>query len=459
MLSGDNQGFDSHCHLHFNHFDDDIEKVVENSALLGIRHIMIPSVDETTAEKSACIAEKYGLYSSAAFHPGHLPEKGSDENGWLGIRRVLLRPRTVAVGETGLDYHHETFPHDKQIQWFQRHMELAGAIGYPLIVHSRGAEAEVLDQLPASLAVPVILHCWGGNELLTDQAVSRGYYIGIGGPLTYRKNSSLRETIARVPKNRLLCETDSPFLSPEPYRGQRNEPAFMRFVIQGIRELWGSDMSIGSTSYILWENAMKAYRLHPENRRADIVYRLGDSLYVNLTSRCMNSCSFCIKKNTDGLSDYYLVHKDDPSENLVLSTIEAFPIEDCKELVFCGFGEPTLRSELLVKCAKLSSARGVKTRLNTNGLCSSFLSREQVQKLLSSIDSISISLNASGSLEYNRICPSTVENPWEHLMSFISLAKASGTRTQVSAVSGSGADMERVNALADRLQLPLRVRS
>jgi len=458
MLSGDNPGFDSHCHLHFKHFDDDLEQVVKSSALAGISQIMIPSIDAATAGKSAAIAEKYGLYSAAAFHPEHLPEDETGETGWLDIRRVLLRPRTVAVGETGLDYYHRTFSPEKQLIWFLRHIELAESTGYPLIVHSRGAEADVLDHLPSSLTVPVILHCWGGNEALTDLAVSRGCYIGVGGPLTYRKNDSLRRIIARVPHNRLLSETDSPFLPPEPFRGRRNEPSFTTYIIQSVRDLWDSRMSIENTSYILRENALNAYRLHPESRRADIVYRHGDSLYVNLTSMCMNSCNFCIRKTSDGVSDYYLMHREDPSEKLILSTLRSFPIEDSEELVFCGFGEPTLRSDVLMKCAGHAAERGVKTRLNTNGLCTSFLPDEEVRKLLGSFDSVSISVNASGSVEYNRVCPSTVDAPWEHLMKFISMAKASGVKTQLSAVSSSGVDIQRVQTLADRLQLALRIR-
>ncbi|MCK5130564.1 MAG: YchF/TatD family DNA exonuclease [Candidatus Sabulitectum sp.] len=451
-------GFDSHCHLHFNHFDEDLDAVVENSRKAGISHILIPSIDIETAEISADIAEKYNLYSAAAFHPEHLPEESAEEVEWLALKRVLLRPNTVAVGETGLDYHHCTFKPDKQRRWFRRHTELAEALGYPLVVHSRGAESAVLKELPTSLSVPVILHCWGGDESLTDIAVSRDFYIGVDGPLTYRKNNKLRRLIPRIPGDRLLVETDSPFLPPEPFRGRRNEPAYTRFITMGIRELWDGSMSIENTSYILWENAMRAYRLHPENRRADIVYRYGDSLYVNLTSRCQNNCSFCIRRSADGISSYYLKHKEDPAESLVLSTIEAFPIEDFTELVFCGFGEPTLRSDLLMKSARAAGARGVKTRLNTNGLCTSFLSDHQVMRLLHCFDSVSISLNASGTREYNRICLSSVEDSWEHLMKFIRLAKNTGIDTQLSVVKNSGVDLQRVKALAERLQMFLRIR-
>ncbi|MCD4708139.1 MAG: YchF/TatD family DNA exonuclease [Candidatus Sabulitectum sp.] len=451
-------GFDSHCHLHFHHFNEDLDAVVTDSGKAGISHIMIPSIDVETAERSADIAEKYNLFSAAAFHPEHLPEESIGEAEWLAIKHVLLRPNTVAVGETGLDYHHGTFEPAKQIRWFHRHIELAESIGYPLIVHSRGAESEVLNQLPSSLSVPVILHCWGGDESLTDIAVARGFYIGVDGPLTYKKSNKLRGLIPRIPRDRLLVETDSPFLPPEPFRGRRNQPAFTGFIIMKIRELWGDNMSIENTSYILWENAMRAYRLHPGNRRADIVYRYGDSLYVNLTSRCQNNCGFCIRKSADGIAGYSLRHREDPSKSLVLSTIEAFPIEGFKELVFCGFGEPTLRTDLLMTSATAAGARGVKTRLNTNGLCTSFLSDRQVVTLLRCFDSVNISLNASGAREYNRVCPSTVEDPWEHLMKFIKLVKTTCIRARVSVVKNSGADMHRVTALAERLQMPLRIR-
>ncbi len=461
MLSGADfvsLGFDSHCHLHFHHFDKDIAKVVEDSKKAGISHILIPSIDAATAEVAADIAEKYGLYSAAAFHPEHLPEESIEDQSWVALKEVLLRPGTVAVGETGLDFHHKTFSPKKQIRWFRKHIKLAEALGYPLIVHSRGAEAEVLQELTEPPSVPVILHCWGGDQQLTDTAISSGFYIGTDGPLTYKKNNKYRRLVSGIPRDKLLVETDSPFLPPEPFRGKRNEPAYTRRIHMGIRELWDGRMSIEKTAYILWENAMRAYRLHPENRRADILYKYGNSLYANLTSSCQNNCSFCVRRTEDGLNGYFLRHMEDPSDALVLSTIGAFPIENYKELVFCGFGEPTLRYELLMKSAKAASARGVKTRLNTNGLCTSFLRNEQVTRLLDCFDSVSISLNASGAKEYNRICPSSVEGSWEHLMKFIKLVKNTGIESRVSAVSNSGADLQRVKALAERLQMSLRIR-
>lgn len=461
MLSGADSvslGFDSHCHLHFHHFDEDLAKVVDDSKKAGISHILIPSIDAATAEKAADIAEEYDLYSAAAFHPEHLPEESREEQGWTALMEVLLRSNTVAVGETGLDFHHKTFAPERQIGWFRRHIRLAEALGYPLIVHSRGAEVEVLEELSEPLSVPVILHCWGGDELLTETAVARGFYIGTDGPLTYKKNNKYRRLISRIPRDKLLVETDSPFLPPEPFRGKRNEPAYTRRINMEIRELWGGRMSIEETSYILWENAMQAYLLHPENRRADILYKYGDFLYVNVTSSCQNNCSFCIRRTEDGLNGYFLKHSEDPADSLVLSTIGEFPIENYKELVFCGFGEPTLRSDLLMKSARAASARGVKTRLNTNGLCTSFMDNEQVARLLGCFDSVSISLNASGAREYNRICPSSVEDSWEQLMKFIKLVKKTGIDSQVSAVSSSGVDLQRVKALAERLQMSLRIR-
>ncbi len=451
-------GFDSHCHLHFNDFNLDLAEVVSRSTAAGISHILIPSVDVETAERSADIAREYNLYSAAAFHPDHLPDDSTAEEQWSSLKAALLRPRTIAIGETGLDFYHNTFKPGKQIFWFQRHIQLAESLGYPLIVHSRDAESEVLDHLPERPSIPVILHCWSGDQRLTDIAVSRGYYIGVDGPVTYKKNGNLRKIVSSVPRNQLLVETDSPFLPPEPLRGHRNEPANTKLVVIKIRELQGGSESIESTSFTLWENAMRAYRLHPENRRVDVVYRYGDSLYVNVTSKCQNCCIFCVRNTADGLAGYNLRHTQDPSEELVLSTIRELPVEKFKELVFCGFGEPTLRSSLIMKASTAVRARGIKTRLNTNGLCASFMTDNKVLELLSSFDSVSISLNASGVKEYNRICPSEVENSWEYLLRFVKLAGRAHIETQLSAVKSSGVDIERITALAKRLHMSLRIR-
>jgi len=461
MLSGDKTsiGFDSHCHLHFSHFEKDLDAVVDRSRSAGITNICIPGIDVETSRIAADIAEKYNLYSAAALHPEHLPTNDKDEEKhWIGIKRTLLRPNTIAIGETGLDLYHKTFSLEVQKKWFVKHIQLAEALGYPLIVHSRDAEKEVLETLPPSPSVPVILHCWAGNQELTDIAVERGFYIGIGGPLTYKKNSDLRQIIKSIPHNKLLVETDAPFLPPEPFRGKRNEPAFAMKVVERIRELWSINMSIEGVSFLLWENAMKAFRIHPNSRRADIVYRYGSSLYVNITSKCNNNCVFCIRNTADGLGGYFLKHQADPDEHLVLSAIREYPIEDFEELVFCGFGEPTLRYQLLMTCAKAVKQRGVRTRLNTNGLCMAFLEETEVIVLLNCFDSVSISLNASGEKEYSRICQSSVSNAWGKLLKFIRMAKKSDASVQLSVVGNSKVDIHRAQALAGRLELPLRIR-
>ncbi len=418
---------------------------------------MIPSVDLSTALKSAGIAHKTGYRSASAFHPEHLPGEGW-QGQWHSLLKTFISPETAAVGETGLDFHHMTHPKDVQVEWFHRHIELAGSIGYPLIVHSRNAEAAVLSELPLSPSVPVILHCWNGGRKETEEAVSRGFYIGVGGPVTYKGNDNLRGILSGVPGHLLLAETDSPFLPPEPHRGRRNEPAYTRFVIEALRELQGGDLSIEGMSFVLWENAMRAFLLHPLNRRADIVYRYGDSVYLNLTSRCNNRCRFCIRRHSDGIGGHFLRHPSDPPERLVLSTIEALPLEDFQEVVICGFGEPTLRSGLVVKCCRKLAKTGARIRLNTNGLCTTFMGEDDAKELLSLVDSVSISLNASGETEYMRICRPSAQGAWEHLLRFIRMAKASGTETAVSAVKGSGADIHRTRDLAQRLGVPMKVR-
>jgi len=461
MLSGDKTfiGFDSHSHLHFNHFKNDLKDVVDRSRRAGITHICIPGIDVETSEIAADIADKYNLKSSAALHPEHLPIDNEDSDlDWLGIKRILLRPNTIAVGETGLDLFHKTFPLEYQKMWFIKHIQLAEALGYPLIVHSRDAEKEVLETLPSNISVPVILHCWAGNQELTDEAVERGFYIGIGGPLTYKKNINLRQIIKSIPHNQLLVETDAPFLPPEPFRGKRNEPAYSIKVIEKIRELWSNNLSIEGVSFSLWENAMKAFRIHPNFKRADILYRYGSSLYVNTTSKCNNNCTFCIRNTADGLGGYFLRHNQDPTEEQVLATIQEYPIEDYKELVFCGFGEPTLRHELLMKSANMARQRGVRTRLNTNGLCTAFLEETEVIALVNCFDSVSISLNASGEKEYSRICQSSVHDAWGKLQKFIRISRKSQAKVQLSVVENSKADISRVKALAGRLELPLRIR-
>ncbi len=414
---------------------------------------MVPGISLESSLKAALLSEtRTGVYAAAGIHPNELDSDSScspDE-----IPEILLRPRVIAVGETGLDLYRDRVPEKLQIKVFKEHIKLAETFGLTLIVHSRSAERKILDIMGHDVTVPVIMHCYTGPADIAREAVDRGYFIGFAGVLTFSKNHRLRDLAGSLPADRILIETDAPYLSPEPVRGRRNEPCNVKYIADTISEIWGR--SPFDTAGTLMKNSLKAMQLGP-NRRTDLVYLLYGNIYMNITGTCTNKCRFCVKSRTDGIGGYYLKHHGEPSEERLDSIIKTLSPQTGKELVFCGYGEPTMRPELLRRLAGSASDRGFSVRLNTNGTCLARLSPEKTAEILEPFDTVSVSLNASCREEYNDICRPADETSWDRMMEFIELARRVAS-IRLTAVRYPGVPIESVKKLAKSLSLPFRIR-
>ncbi len=414
---------------------------------------MVPGISLKSSLKAALLSEtRTGVFAAAGIHPNEFDPDFQDSSA--GLPEILLRPRVIAVGETGLDLYRERTSVEHQIKIFRKHIRLAEAFGLTLIVHSRNAEREVLDVLGDDVSVPVIMHCYTGPSDTAREAADRGYYIGFAGPMTFRKNRWLRDLAGSLRVDRILIETDAPYLSPEPLRGRRNEPSNVKYIADAVSEIWGRGLE--ETAGTLMKNSLQALQLGPV-RRTDLVYLLYGNIYMNITGRCTNQCRFCIKERADGIGGYYLKHHGEPIEERLESIIGTLRPHMGKELVFCGYGEPTMRPELLKRLARSTSDRGFSVRLNTNGSCLTRLSPEETAELLEPFDAVSVSLNASCRDQYNSICRPADGNAWDRLMEFIELAGRAAS-VRLTAVRYSGVDMESVEKLAKSLSLPLRIR-
>ena len=414
---------------------------------------MVPGISLESSLRAALLSEtRVGVFASAGIHPNEIDPDSPDS--LEDIPEILLRPRVIAVGETGLDFYRNRVPEKLKIEVFKEHIRLAEAFGLTLIVHSRSAEREVLDVLGEDVTVPVIMHCFTGSADTALEAAQRGYYIGFTGVLTFRKNGRLRNLAGSLPADRILIETDAPYMSPEPVRGRRNEPFNVRYIADTISEIWGIDQE--ETAGTLMKNSLKAMQLGPF-LRTDLVYLLYGNIYMNITGRCTNRCRFCIKDKTDGIGGYYLKHHAEPFEERLDSIIGSLNPRMGKELVFCGYGEPTMRPELLERLAGSAFERGFSVRLNTNGTCTARLSPDKTAELLEPFDTVSVSLNASCREEYRSICRPADEDTWDRLMEFIELARRV-TSVRLTAVRYPGIAMESVEKLAKSLSLPLRIR-
>jgi TatD DNase family protein len=223
---------DTHAHLD----PADAPAVLERARAAGVSRVITVATTVAQAPEMLALADQHdGVFASIGVHPH---EAGSP--GDLGeLRRLLDHPKAVAVGETGLDYFRDCAPHDAQRQLFQLQLELASEVGKPVVIHTRAADHDTLAGL-ADFEGTVILHCFSSPALL-DTALERGWYVSFAGNVTYPKAPELRDVAARVPRERLLAETDSPYLAPQAVRGERNEPANVMYTLAVLAEARGED--------------------------------------------------------------------------------------------------------------------------------------------------------------------------------------------------------------------------
>lgn len=231
---------DSHAHLHFPQFDDDREAAIERARDAGLVGLINVGTDIATSRSSVQLAETHDfIYAAVGIHP-HDAETGTPA-ALDQLRELAHHPKVVAVGEIGLDYYRDYSPRAKQHQAFHDQLQLAAELGYPVVIHSRNAHDDVLEMLEDWPGTGV-LHTYAGGPSRLDRVMDTGFYIGISGPITYAKADDLRTVAGKVPHNRLLIETDCPYLAPVPHRGKRNEPAFVRIVAEAVAQARGESV-------------------------------------------------------------------------------------------------------------------------------------------------------------------------------------------------------------------------
>lgn len=238
---------DTHCHLDLPRFNEDRAAVFERAEQAGIARILIPGIDAASSQAALELADKYDyVFAAVGVHPNH--GETWQEGTLTQLRELAEHPKAVAIGEIGLDYYWDKTPKDLQDHMLGSQLDLARELGYPVVIHNREATADVLNRLLAwqdelakdDLALaerPGVLHSFSGNVEEAKQAIEANFYIGFTGPITFKNAPEVREIAAALPLDRILIETDAPYLTPHPHRGQRNEPAYVRFVAEKIAEI------------------------------------------------------------------------------------------------------------------------------------------------------------------------------------------------------------------------------
>ncbi|MDD4013599.1 MAG: YchF/TatD family DNA exonuclease [Candidatus Omnitrophica bacterium] len=437
---------DTHCHLDLPDYNGDLSEVLVRAGNAGVERIVVPGIDLNSSRKAVRLAAREPmLFSAIGIHP-HEADKAKDEDIASLRELAVSEDKIVAVGEIGIDLYKGYSDPAAQKKLLVKLIEMALELDLPMIFHSREAAGELLEIIERydHYATRAVLHCFAGEQKHLEGFLAKGFYVSFAGNITYAKASAIRDLAKKVPIEQLLLETDSPYLSPSEVRGKRNEPANVRSlpaVLAGTHGLSPEDVG-----RITSHNANSLFKLGLE--RANIYsYPIRDSLYLNVTSRCTNRCSFCTRDISDYVKGHNLRLDKEPTAEEVINSMG--DIDRYKDVVFCGFGEPTLRLGLVKKTAAFARSRGKKVRLVTNGEGDLIASRPIAKELASLVDLVSVSLNSPDEAGYDHICRSVFgERAYPGILAFLESCRDNGIKTEVTCLDLIG--QEAVKAVKEK---------
>ena len=253
--------FESHAHYDDTCFDTDREELLASFQENGVDYVINVGADIPASRASVKLAEDYGfIYAAVGVHP-HSADT-LNEDGFKALEKLCGMPKVAALGEIGLDYYYDNSPRDSQRYWFKRQLELAGGLNLPVIIHSREAAAETFSIIENSGVRRGVIHCYSGSAPMALEYTKMGFYIGVGGVITFDNTRKLKEAVEAIPMENILLETDSPYLAPVPYRGGRNNSNYLTFIAAKIAEIKG--ISLQDAANTTFSNAIKVFNIKPE---------------------------------------------------------------------------------------------------------------------------------------------------------------------------------------------------
>lgn len=231
--------FDTHAHYDDGQFDEDRAELLASMAKNGVGTIVNVSASYASCERVTDMARDYPfLYAAVGVHPDEVGDL--DEESFARMKALFTREKVVAVGEIGLDYYWDKESHEVQKKWFIRQLELAGELGLPVVIHSREAAADTMEIMKRyAKGLKGVIHCYSYSREMAKEYVKMGFYIGVGGVVTFKNARKLKETVEEIPLASIVLETDCPYLAPVPYRGKRNHSAYIRYVAEEVARLKG----------------------------------------------------------------------------------------------------------------------------------------------------------------------------------------------------------------------------
>ncbi|OZM55857.1 hydrolase TatD [Lottiidibacillus patelloidae] len=252
--------FDTHAHINALQFEEDREQVIQRALDEGVENIVVVGFDNETIDGAMELAEKYPfIYAAVGWHP--VDAIDMTEEDLKRIELLAAHPKVVAIGEMGLDYHWDKSPKEVQKEVFRKQIQLAKKVNLPIIIHNRDATNDVVTILEEENAAEVggIMHCYSGSLETAEQCMKMNFYISFGGPVTFKNAKQPKEVAKKIPLEKILIETDCPYLSPHPYRGKRNEPSYVKYIAEQIALL--KEISYDELAEHTTANAKRLFQL------------------------------------------------------------------------------------------------------------------------------------------------------------------------------------------------------
>ena len=448
---------DSHSHIYGKEFAQDFPEMLERATAAGVGTIIAVGADLESSREAFRLADAYDrIYCSVGIHP-HDADRVTEPCYQLVRELAQGSSKVVAIGEVGLDFYRDRSARPAQEEVFRRFIRLARELKLPLIIHDRDAHDRIVAIMREEGAAEVggVLHCFSGDLQMARDVIEMGFRISIPGTVTYASNEALREVVRGVKIEQLMVETDAPYLSPVPHRGKRNEPAFVRFAAERIAQLKG--LSLEDVGRITSFNARRLFGIPQQDEPNTVAYKIRNSLYLNITNRCSNRCTFCPKFDELTVKGHELKLSHEPDLAEVMAAVD--DAADYDEVVFCGYGEPLIRIDLVREVAAQLKGRGLKVRINTDGQANLVHGRNVLPELAGLVDAISVSLNAADPQTYARLCNTPFgTDGFAGVCDFLREAGKVIPQVVASAVALPGLDLAPVRALAEELGVEFRER-
>ena len=448
---------DTHCHLDDPKFNPDRDEVVKRAVAAGVKYIVNIGSDLENSKNAIAIAKKYpNVYATVGLHPHEA--RFCDDKAFSEFKKLAKAAKVVAIGEVGLDYYRNLSPKDAQEEVFKKFLGLAKETNLAVVIHARDADSDTLKILKACKPKKGVLHCFSAGREMLDEVLGMGFYISYTCAVTFKNSDNLMQLVKATPIERMMLETDAPYMAPQQHRGKRCEPAYVAILAEEVSRIKGlSPQDVGRITSLNAAGFFGIQEFRGEEPAQTIAYKIRDSLYLNITNRCTNKCSFCVRNFTDFVKGHNLrLEREQSADELIKAVGDP---KQYKQIVFCGYGEPTLRLDVVLEVSKALKQKGGQIRIVTNGHANLINKCDITAKLKGLVDELSVSLDVDTKEKYNKFCqPDFGPDTFDKIKEFVIEAKKYISFIEATFLDMPAVDIDKCKKLAVSLGVHCRIR-